>query len=105
MVIQDSGWDLSLSGKSPHPDMAQFPSGAHHVLHLTAPAPRVLEYNGLMPRRTFVDAVFCGVMIMQFAQWVSFSRNDRTYTKLVVVCLLYLQYNSVPRKTRRGGTR
>ncbi|RSH91803.1 hypothetical protein EHS25_009173 [Saitozyma podzolica] len=33
---------------------------------------------------TFVDAIFCGVMIMQFAQWVSFSRNDRNYTKMVV---------------------
>ncbi|GFZ48652.1 hypothetical protein JCM24511_06401 [Saitozyma sp. JCM 24511] len=33
---------------------------------------------------TFVDALLCGVMIMQFSQWLSFSQSDRMYTKVAV---------------------
>ncbi|RSH91802.1 hypothetical protein EHS25_009172 [Saitozyma podzolica] len=32
----------------------------------------------------FVDALLCGIMIMQFVQWVSFSQADRLYTKVAV---------------------
>jgi hypothetical protein len=43
----------------------------------------------------FADAILCGVMFMQFAQWASFARNDRKHTKIVVVCVA-----SVQRETR-----
>jgi hypothetical protein len=82
----------------------QIPPGAaaHCRLHLTTPVLRLLD-KGLIFIRTFVDALLCGFMIMQFTQWVSFSQSDRMYTKVAVVRPLYKDSNA--HGIGRRGTR
>jgi hypothetical protein len=51
-------------------------------------------------RSLFFDAVLCGVMIMQFSHWVSFSKNERVFARVIVVRLLFLlSLFSPPRPT------
>ncbi|RSH91801.1 hypothetical protein EHS25_009171 [Saitozyma podzolica] len=33
----------------------------------------------------FFDAILCGVMIMQFSHWMSFSKNERMFAKVIVI--------------------
>lgn len=47
-------------------------------------------------RSLFFDAILCGVMVMQFSHWLSFSKNERVFTRVIVVRL--------PRSLRTVGS-
>ncbi|GFZ48655.1 hypothetical protein JCM24511_06404 [Saitozyma sp. JCM 24511] len=42
-------------------------------------------YLGPFIMGLFIDAILCGIMIMQFAHWASFARKERTMNKVIVI--------------------
>lgn len=45
------------------------------------------QEGGGTDTRLFVDAVFCGILVIQLIHWISWSRSEKRFTKIIVVSI------------------